>query len=290
MPIPTPHRFDNPLWEVGDILGWLIDHDPANFGRFLTAEDYEDYRSEHRRAVLYGKPLPLNENPTRTLLHWLIGGDLTVFDKQENKWLSEEDWYGKDERDVVRGIRRYVAKREEVLRLDQQKRNQKAAGADIASNPAQAEDGAGDLSSPPLPTASKAPVDLAKPGPKPEEKSPNAADASPIPVEFDRAPLIRISMSSRADAAEEAASAEPSIISRGKDLDAALDEWCRATFQGQELPGRSVLYKRATSKLEFRNATSEDMKRLRRDFASPRSKKGGAAFHEQRRSCIKMDK
>jgi hypothetical protein len=62
----TPHRFDDPLWEFGDILGSLMNPDPAKFGRFLTAEDY---RSEHRRAQWYQRrrTTPLDKNPAMPL-------------------------------------------------------------------------------------------------------------------------------------------------------------------------------------------------------------------------------
>jgi hypothetical protein len=128
MSSPTPHRFNNPIWEFGDILGCLMDPNPTNFGRFVTVDDY---RSELRRAQWYkrGKPPLHDENPARTLLHWLQRGDLTAFDKQEDKWLTKKDWVNKDERDVANGVRRYVAERVEALQLIQQKHERQAAGA-----------------------------------------------------------------------------------------------------------------------------------------------------------------
>ena len=85
----------------------------------------------------------------------------------------------------------------------------------------------------------------------------------------------------------ETARQEPVLpLPKGKQLDAALDELAAALIRYQgELPGRKDLYKRHIQpRPEFRNATYADVQRLRRDFGSPESKKGGARYHRSRLS------
>jgi hypothetical protein len=72
-----------------------------------------------------------------------------------------------------------------------------------------------------------------------------------------------------------------SPLPRGKELDAALDEFAKGL--GGDLPGRNDLFRLIQGKLEFRNATWIDVRRLRKEFASEDSKKGGARFHRSRR-------
>jgi hypothetical protein len=109
----TPHRFDNPVWEFGDILGWLMDRNQRNFGRFWTQDDF---RSEfYIRAVLKsGVPLPI-ANPRRALLHALQRGQLTAY-RQGNR-IDKAEWFAKTETDILNGIRAFAVERDEVLKL-----------------------------------------------------------------------------------------------------------------------------------------------------------------------------
>jgi hypothetical protein len=112
---PTPHRYDHPFWEFGDILGWLMDRDPKNFGRF---RDIEDYRQERLFGIAHGKSLGqplLCRNPRQVLLHALQRGQLTAY--RGSSQLDKVYWSGKTVIDVLNGLRDFVAERDEVLRL-----------------------------------------------------------------------------------------------------------------------------------------------------------------------------
>jgi hypothetical protein len=83
---------------------------------------------------------------------------------------------------------------------------------------------------------------------------------------------------------------------KGTALHDALNNWVVKTFE--RLPGceevydllsREELYCLMKKKREFWNATMEDAKRLRRDYASAESKVGGARYHKSRRGT-KSDK
>jgi hypothetical protein len=67
---PTPHRFIDPIWQIRDVLGWLIDRDPTQFGRIVTRDDlwaatlYNNRaRKDDNRAVT--SPSPRNRSPMR---------------------------------------------------------------------------------------------------------------------------------------------------------------------------------------------------------------------------------
>lgn len=122
MSSPTPHRFKNPVWDIGDVLGWLIDREPAQFGRIATESDL---RSALRRATWYtSRPWPRLErdpNAPTNLLHALQRGDLVASDPDKrgnDKSLSRDYWQAEDQRDIRAAIgRRLKFWREDVLRL-----------------------------------------------------------------------------------------------------------------------------------------------------------------------------
>jgi hypothetical protein len=119
MSSPTPHRFKNPVWDIGDVLGWLIDRDSAQFGRIMTESDL---RSALRRTFYTSRPRPERDpSAPTTLLHALQRGDLVAShpDKRgDDKSLGRDYWQAKDERDVRAAIaRRLKFWREEVLAL-----------------------------------------------------------------------------------------------------------------------------------------------------------------------------
>jgi hypothetical protein len=72
MTTPQPWRFLEPYWDVRDVLGWLIDRDPKQFGRIFN-------RSDLRAATLYNNPARKDDIPTRTLLHAFQEGRLQAF-------------------------------------------------------------------------------------------------------------------------------------------------------------------------------------------------------------------
>jgi hypothetical protein len=86
MTTPQPWRFLEPYWDICDILGWLIDHDPKLFGRFA---DRDDLGAETR----YKSPTRKRENPARTLLRALQEGRLSAF--RYGQELSPERWSAK---------------------------------------------------------------------------------------------------------------------------------------------------------------------------------------------------
>lgn len=109
----TPHRFEHPLWEVGDILGWLMDRDPGNFGRFLTQDDF---RSEYYvRVILKSGETSLSLNPRQELLHALQRGQLAAY--RDGRRLDKIEWFSKNETDILNGIRGFVVERDEVLKI-----------------------------------------------------------------------------------------------------------------------------------------------------------------------------
>jgi len=37
--ITDTHRFDHPVWDLRDVIGWVLDRDPTQFGRIHNTED-----------------------------------------------------------------------------------------------------------------------------------------------------------------------------------------------------------------------------------------------------------
>lgn len=82
---------------------------------------------------------------------------------------------------------------------------------------------------------------------------------------------------------------QPQPLPRGRMLDAALYNWIETSFepdgpaqggkQHYKLPSRAELYCRMKAKPEFWKGTYDDVKRLRRKYASRESRVGGARFH-----------
>ena len=114
MSTATPHRFENPVWEIGEVLGWLIDRDAAKFGRIVTIENL-------RGAKRYEVPYEGGNIPERILLHALQRGDLTASDTTtvaNSASISREYWKLKNESDIQAEIARQLKFwRDDVLRL-----------------------------------------------------------------------------------------------------------------------------------------------------------------------------
>jgi hypothetical protein len=134
---PTPHRFEHPLWAFGDVLGWLMDRHPNNFGRFWTQDDF---RSEYyRRAMLKSGSPPLVKNPRQVLLHALQRGQLTAY--RQGRRLDRTEWFAKTETDILHGLRDFIVERDQVLNLWPAVNrpptvSEQAAGDDQQSSPA----------------------------------------------------------------------------------------------------------------------------------------------------------
>ncbi len=89
MSSPTPHRFDDPIWPIRDVLGWILDRDPLKFGRLFTDEDTKSAlvgtirrpRTERDRQVL------------TTVLHALQCGELVTYNEADA--VSRDFWTDK---------------------------------------------------------------------------------------------------------------------------------------------------------------------------------------------------
>jgi hypothetical protein len=111
---PTPHRFTNPAWELGDVFGWLLDRYPAKFGRILTEDDW---RSALWQVNYTSFPRAKHDPEAATrLLHVLQRGELIAFDTSSQP-VKPDFWLAKDERDLRAATRKYLFRREHILRL-----------------------------------------------------------------------------------------------------------------------------------------------------------------------------
>jgi hypothetical protein len=109
---PTPHRFDDPIWPIRDVLGWVLDRDPAKFGRLYTEEDVKSalFRLNYTRGT---RP----EHDPRvltTVLHALQRGDLVAYDGTNS--VPRDFWTDKTPR-YIRGAPDFLLRREDVLAL-----------------------------------------------------------------------------------------------------------------------------------------------------------------------------
>jgi hypothetical protein len=109
---PTPHRFDDPIWPIRDVLGWVLDRDPAKFGRLHTEEDLRSALG----VVFYTRwPRPENDPQVlMTVLHALQRGDLVAYDGTN---LIARDFWTDKTRQYMRGSTRFLFRREDVLVL-----------------------------------------------------------------------------------------------------------------------------------------------------------------------------
>jgi hypothetical protein len=112
---PSAGRFNHPVWDLRDVIGWVLDRDPAQFGRIHSVEDA---RSAVNIALFY-KSRPRNErdpNSPTTILHALQRSELVAH--QAKSALPREHWGGITERSLCFAIRDGVwFWREDVLAL-----------------------------------------------------------------------------------------------------------------------------------------------------------------------------
>jgi hypothetical protein len=113
MSSPTPHRFEQPVWELGDLIGWVLDRDPAQFGRTFTAEDC---RSALFIAHLYKRQSVVDRNADRTILHTLQAGRLVVRDRN-GQLVGRDAWMPRNEIYLRQACREYLLYREDCLQL-----------------------------------------------------------------------------------------------------------------------------------------------------------------------------
>jgi hypothetical protein len=107
---PTPHRFDDPIWPIRDVLGWILDRDPLKFGRLFTDEDTKSAlvgtirrpRTERDRQVL------------TTVLHALQCGELVTYNEADA--VSRDFWTDKTP-GYIQDSTRFLLRREDVLAL-----------------------------------------------------------------------------------------------------------------------------------------------------------------------------
>ncbi len=115
MSSPTPHRFDHPVWDLRDVIGWVLDRDPAQFGRIHSTEDA---KSAINVALFYTSHLRPERDPNAltTLLHELQLGRLIVHEGKAA--LPREHWGALTELDLRSAISRGLwFWSEDVLRL-----------------------------------------------------------------------------------------------------------------------------------------------------------------------------
>jgi hypothetical protein len=109
---PTPHRYQNPAWELGDVFGWVLDRDPEKFGRIFSLHDWQSalYRVHISSAAAV-------DPPARTvLLHALQRGVLVARDRDGNR-IDPDYWLSKTEADLPALSRAFLFRREEVLKV-----------------------------------------------------------------------------------------------------------------------------------------------------------------------------
>lgn len=130
---PQPHRFDDPSWSLADAFGWVLDRDPAKFGRLRTATAWGAATSGFYDGV------PSSERAlqaAKVLLHAVQRGELIAIDGKGNR-VSPDDWLAVTI-DALSGLRHrgFVFRREHVLRLWPADDERLAAGpADRTSAP-----------------------------------------------------------------------------------------------------------------------------------------------------------
>jgi hypothetical protein len=85
----SPTRFADPVWDLRDVIGWVLDRDPAKFGRLMNEIDVD--------TALFGAKVYTNmprrecdPNARGTLLHALQRGDLVAHDGETT--LPREYW------------------------------------------------------------------------------------------------------------------------------------------------------------------------------------------------------
>jgi len=101
--IPASGRFDDPVWDLRDIVGWVLDRDPAKFGRLHSVEDVQSAVSISRRYT--GRSWPERDpNALRTILRALQRGDRALHDR--DTVLPREYWGWQVERDLLNAIGR----------------------------------------------------------------------------------------------------------------------------------------------------------------------------------------
>jgi hypothetical protein len=109
--IPSPERFNNSWWVIGDVIGWIADRDPEKFGRIATVADLP-------LPIFQSDPNLRERAPEIRLLRALERGDLVAYDPSNGKPVPRHFWRFKNEGDVSALFGRgYSFEREHVLRL-----------------------------------------------------------------------------------------------------------------------------------------------------------------------------
>ena len=108
---PSPERFNNPWWVIGDVIGWIDDRYPAQFGRIATAADLP-------RLIFECDSEVRESRPEIKLLRALERGDLVAYDPINRRSVPREFWRFKNEGDLHALFARGLSfRRDDVLRL-----------------------------------------------------------------------------------------------------------------------------------------------------------------------------
>jgi hypothetical protein len=128
---PSPERFDNPWWTLGDVIGWIADRDPEKFGRIATVADLPP-------LIFQSDPNLRERAPEIRLLRALERGDLIAYDPSNGKPVLRRFWRFKNEGDVSALFGRgFSFKRDHVLRLWRESEKEgPAVNATMAAPPA----------------------------------------------------------------------------------------------------------------------------------------------------------
>jgi hypothetical protein len=98
----SPIRFGNPVWDLRDVIGWVLDRDPAKFGRLMNEIDVETAVHVAKFYTRWPRP-ECDANAPTTLLHALQRGDLAAHDGDTA--LPREYWGSRTTRDFRPALR-----------------------------------------------------------------------------------------------------------------------------------------------------------------------------------------
>jgi hypothetical protein len=108
---PSPERFCNAWWVIGDVIGWIGDRDPAQFGRIATVADLPPLIFEPDSEVRESRPEIM-------LLRALERGDIVAYTALDKQPITVEFWQSKNEGDLhALFARGYSFQRDAVLAI-----------------------------------------------------------------------------------------------------------------------------------------------------------------------------
>jgi hypothetical protein len=109
---PAPSRFNDPIWDLRDVIGWVLDRDPAKFGRLYTKENITSalFRLNYTRGT---RP-EHDQQVLTTVVRALQRGDLVAYDGTNP--VARDFWTDKTPQ-YIRDSTGFLFRREDVLAL-----------------------------------------------------------------------------------------------------------------------------------------------------------------------------